>query len=157
MNDEIDETGTWAEPHLFRCWAAMLVRTSGLHWRIVAAMAGISPTAMSHLLWGRSGRPISRLHVATAAALMDLAPEDIRRADRTRVPASWTRGLLDGLHHLGWTEPQLATWLTRSDMRLATSRAAFYCTRLTAARVQACYDYLTSSATPRAAAPDTAA
>ena len=47
-----------AEAPLYRAWAKMLVRASGLPWRIVAALAGVSPTSMHRLLFGRNGRPV---------------------------------------------------------------------------------------------------
>lgn len=153
MTDDIIDPGPadqcWVEPDLPRRWAAMLVRTSGLHWRIVANLAEISPAAMSHLLFGRAGRPVSRVHITTALALINLSPEELGQAAATRVSARRARRILNELHRIGWTDHQLASWLTGSDLELATSRA-FYCTRLASARIRACYDYLVSDHAPRA-------
>lgn len=140
-----DRVTDWLDPDQFRTWAIMLIRSSGLHWRIVAALVDISPTAMSHLLWGRHGHPITRLHTTTARALMSLSPETITTDSATLVCATPARRTLDELHQTGWTDPQLSDWLTRSDLSLTTERAALYCTHLTAARIQATYDYLVTS------------
>lgn len=136
---------SWIDPRLPRCWAAMLIRTSGLHWRIIASLAGISPSAMAHLLWGRSGRPVTRIHIDVARALVYLSPEDVDRAGAARVPTRAARTHLVELHRIGWTDQQLQTWLRRSELALRTS-GAFYCTVLEAARIAACYDYLVSHA-----------
>lgn len=58
-----------AEAPLYRAWAKMLVRASGLPWRIVAALAGISPTSMHQLLFGHNGRPVAWIGSDDARAL----------------------------------------------------------------------------------------
>ena len=47
-----------AEAPLYRSWARRLVHVSGMPWRIVAALAGVSPTSMHRLLFGSNGRPV---------------------------------------------------------------------------------------------------
>lgn len=72
---------------------------------------------------------LSRVDITTALALIDLSPEELDQAAATRISARRPRRILNELHRIGWTDQQLASWLTGSDLELATSRA-FYCTRL---------------------------
>ena len=126
-----------AEAPLYRAWAKMLVRASGLPWRIVAALAGISPTSMHRLLFGRNGRPVEWIGINDARALMDIGIDDLASASTDRIPARESRELLVALHTLGWTDEHLSRWLTSSDLDLTTAPKALYVTRLSAARIQA--------------------
>ena len=133
-----------AEAPLYRAWAKMLVRASGMPWRIVAALAGISPTSMHRLLFGRNGRPVEWIGINDARALMDIGIDDLASASTDRIPARESRELLVALHTLGWTDEHLSRWLTSSDLDLTTAPKALYVTRLSAARIQATYDLLVS-------------
>lgn len=133
-----------AEAPLYRAWAKMLVRESKLPWRIVAALAGISPTSMHRLLFGRNGRPVAWIGSDDARALGATAPEDLTAATTDRIPARESRELLVALHTLGWTDDHLSRWLTHADLALATTPKSLYLTRLSAARIQATYDLLVS-------------
>jgi len=133
-----------AEAPLYRAWAKMLVRASGMPWRIVAALAGISPTSMHQLLFGRNGRPVEWIGINDARALMDIGIDDLASASTDRIPARESRELLVALHTLGWTNAHLSRWLTSSDLDLTTAPKALYVTRLSAARIQATYDLLVS-------------
>ena len=133
-----------AEAPLYRAWAKMLVRASGMPWRIVAALAGLSPTSMHQLLFGRNGRPVEWIGINDARALMDIGIDDLASASTDRIPARESRELLVALHTLGWTNAHLSRWLTSSDLDLTTAPKALYVTRLSAARIQATYDLLVS-------------
>lgn len=133
-----------AEAPLYRAWAKMLVRASGLPWRIVAALAGISPTSMHQLLFGRNGRPVEWIGSDDARALGATNIDDLASASTDRIPARESRELLVALHTLGWTNAHLSRWLTSSDLDLTTAPKALYVTRLSAARIQATYDMLIS-------------
>ena len=130
-----------AEAPLYRAWAKMLVRASGLPWRIVAALAGISPTSMHQLLFGHNGRPVAWIGSDDARALGATNIDDLASAATDRIPARESRELLIALHTLGWTNAHLSRWLTSSDLGLTTTPNV---TRLSAARIQATYDLLTS-------------
>lgn len=142
-----------AEAPLYRAWAKMLVRASGLPWRIVAALAGVSPTSMHRLLFGRNGRPVEWIGINDARALMDIGIDDLASAATDRIPARESRELLIALHTLGWTNAHLSRWLTSSDLGLATTPKALYVTRLSAARIQATYDMLISQPVRRHGRP----
>ena len=133
-----------AEAPLYRSWARRLVHVSGMPWRIVAALAGVSPTSMHRLLFGRNGRPVEWIGINDARALMDIGIDDLASAATDRIPARESRELLVALHTLGWTDEHLSRWLTSSDLALADTPKALYVTRLSAARIQATYDLLVS-------------
>ena len=142
-----------AEAPLYRAWAKMLVRVSGLPWRIVAALAGISPTSMHQLLFGHNGRPVAWIGSDDARALGATNIDDLASAATDRIPARESRELLVALHTLGWTDEHLSRWLTSSDLDLATTPKALYVTRLSAARIQATYDLLVSQPVRRCGHP----
>ena len=142
-----------AEAPLYRAWAKMLVRASGLPWRIVAALAGISPTSMHQLLFGRNGRPVAWIGSDDARALGATNIDDLASAATDRIPARESRELLVALHTLGWTNAHLSRWLTSSDLGLTTTPKALYVTRLSAARIQATYDMLISQPVRRHGRP----
>lgn len=142
-----------AEAPLYRAWAKMLVRASGLPWRIVAALAGISPTSMHQLLFGRNGRPVAWIGSDDARALGATNIDDLASASTDRIPARESRELLVALHTLGWTNAHLSRWLTSSDLDLTTAPKALYVTRLSAARIQATYDMLISQPVRRHGRP----
>lgn len=142
-----------AEAPLYRAWAKMLVRASGLPWRIVAALAGISPTSMHQLLFGHNGRPVAWIGSDDAHALGATNIDDLASAATARIPARESRELLIALHTLGWTNAHLSRWLTSSDLDLTTTPKALYVTRLSAARIQATYDLLVSQPVRRHGRP----
>lgn len=144
-----------AEAPLYRSWARRLVHVSGMPWRIVAALAGVSPTSMHRLLFGRNGRPVEWIGINDARALMDIGIDDLASASTDRIPARESRELLVALHTLGWTDEHLSRWLTSSDLDLATTPKALYVTRLSAARIQATYDMLISQPVRRFGHPRT--
>ena len=144
-----------AEAPLYRSWARRLVHVSGMPWRIVAALAGVSPTSMHRLLFGRNGRPVEWIGINDARALMDIGIDDLASASTDRIPARESRELLVALHTLGWTDEHLSRWLTSSDLDLATTPKALYVTRLSAARIQATYDMLISQPVRRCGHPRT--
>ena len=142
-----------AEAPLYRAWAKMLVRASGLPWRIVAALAGISPTSMHRLLFGHNGRPVEWIGSDDARALGATNIDDLASAATDRIPARESRELLVALHTLGWTDEHLSRWLTSPDLDLTTAPKALYVTRLSAARIQATYDMLISQPVRRHGRP----
>ena len=142
-----------AEAPLYRAWAKMLVRASGMPWRIVAALAGVSPTSMHQLLFGHNGRPVAWIGSDDARALGATNIDDLASASTDRIPARESRELLIALHTLGWTNAHLSRWLTSSDLDLTTAPKALYVTRLSAARIQATYDMLISQPVRRHGRP----
>ena len=129
------------------------MHVSGMPWRIVAALAGVSPTSMHQLLFGRNGRPVAWIGSDDARALGATNIDDLASAATDRIPARESRELLIALHTLGWTNAHLSRWLTSSDLGLTTTPKALYVTRLSAARIQATYDLLVSQPVRRHGRP----
>ena len=142
-----------AEAPLYRSWARRLVHVSGMPWRIVAALTGVSPTSMHQLLFGHNGRPVAWIGSDDARALGATNIDDLASAATDRIPARESRELLIALHTLGWTNAHLSRWLTSSDLGLTTTPKALYVTRLSAARIQATYDMLISQPVRRHGRP----
>lgn len=138
----------WCEAQPFRDHVTSLMRDTGLHWRLIAALAEISPTAMHHLLHGRDGRRPKAIHVTLARALMQVDTDDLLAAKTQRTTAKDSRELLRALVALGHTPAELSAWLAPTDLRLLHWPSALYCTQATRARIQACYDLLTSRTAP---------
>lgn len=134
--------------------ARELVDQSGLHWRVVAAHAGIAPRALESLLFGRrrgsSGRrrPARRIHVDIARTLLRICLDDLRTAETDLDNSAGAEVQLQQLFTAGWGPDELAPWLTRRDIATLTSSATVFCSRATAARVQACHDWILSSTPP---------
>lgn len=131
----------WCDAEALRTHVHWLCTTSGLHWRLVAAHAGVSPTAMHHLLFERRGRRRATVHRTIANALA-IDVDDLLTAEQRRVPAHSTTSLLRALTKQGWSDQELRQWLTEADLALRDSRRALYCTAACRARVLACYDML---------------
>lgn len=139
----------WSDAAFYRQHVRELMRLSGLHWRLVAAHAGVSPTAMHTLLYGRDGQMRPLIHRDLARALANLDADELRNASRHRVPSETTRHLLTALRQAGFDDVDLQPYLTSTERALRTNRA-LYCSALTQDRVRACYDMLTSIETGRA-------
>lgn len=132
----------WADAETYRAHVTDLLASSGLHWRVLAAHAGISPRAMQSLLTGRRGRPVRRIHVTIAQALNATSEESLADAECTLIDKSPTVRLLTALDLLGHN-PDRLPWLTGDDLAIL-HRRSYYCTVGTAARVLAAYDLLTT-------------
>ena len=87
----------WCEAQPFRDHVTSLMRDTGLHWRLIAALAEISPTAVHHLLHGRDGRRPKAIHVTLARSLMQVDTDDLLAAKTQRTTAKDSRELLRAL------------------------------------------------------------
>lgn len=142
----------WCDAEPFRAHVVELMRATGLHWRLIAAQAHVAPSALDRLLHARlaDGTRPRTIHVCLARALMHIDVDDLQAAADHRTSVVESRELLQALGELGFTHADLSPWLTPQDLQLAHSPAK-YCTLAAAARIQACYDLLTS---PGAATSD---
>ncbi len=145
--DTTPDQDPWCDAKPFRDHIVRLMRTTGLHWRLIAALSGTSPSAMQHLLHGRDGKRPTTIHVSLARALMRIDEDDLDPAhnEKRRTTAKEPRELLTALITLGHTPTELSAWLTPQDLRLLHSPRALYCSVATHARIQACYDLLLPS------------
>lgn len=150
----IDPCPDWVSAEPFRNHVRDLICQTGLSWRMIAAHAGVAPRAIRSLLHGRRGGPLRHLHVSVARALTALSPEDIADADHEVVEIEPTRRLLHDLRMAG-LDAHLDAYLPADDRRQLDDPGSWRCSRATAARMAACYDYLTQQPGPRrAASPD---
>ena len=74
----------WCEAQIFREHVIGLMRESGLRWRLIAAPAGVSPSAMHHLLHGRNVQRPRTIHVDLARALMQIDLDDLTSSTTRR-------------------------------------------------------------------------
>lgn len=146
--DTTPPTEYWCNAEPFRAHVVELMRATGLHWRLIAAQAHVAPSAMDRLLHERrpDGTRPRTIHVRLARALLHIDEDDLREATTHRTSVVESRELLHALSELGFTHADLSPWLTPQDLQLAHASAK-YCTIAAAARIQACYDLLTSPAT----------
>lgn len=138
-------TDHWVDAAPFRRHVRYLIGATGLSWRLVAAHADVAPRALRTLLHGRpySGKPVDRIHLDTARALMGLDLDDLLTADYRRSCADGSRYLFRVLLTLGYRTDQLTTWLTSDDITVLSNQRGVWCSAGTRARVQACHDLLT--------------
>lgn len=141
----------WVDAEPFRAHVRDLICQTGLSWRMVAAHAGVAPRAIRSLLHGRRGTPLRHIHVSIARALATTSADDIARADEDVVEIEATRRLHQELVAAGLGE-RLDALLQERDRQQLTDPQVWRCTRATAARIAACYDYLTQQPSPRRAA-----
>lgn len=115
---------------------------------LLAAHAGVSVRAIEHLLKGRDGRrPAHRIHVDVARSLVNLWPETILQADAEMILAGATRERLTEIRALVWTDATLLHAAAAGELELHPGDLQLtqpWCSRGTAARVQATYDQLSS-------------
>lgn len=131
----------WVLAAPFRAHVRHVGEVTGLPWRVLALCAGVEPTLVRHLLFGRDGRLVRRLHVVTARQLLALDTQTFRllagqrcRAEHThqRVRALLTEFETAEIARLARTTPS-------EIQRLASGRAST-CGALTALLVHGLWD-----------------
>ncbi len=100
----------WVDPAPFRAHLRYLIEVSGLPWQAVVLCAGLSRDLGAHLLFGRDGRAIRRLHPGCAADLLAVQPHDLARLAAVRVPAASTTRRVNELLHGGDSVDDIAAW-----------------------------------------------
>lgn len=145
-----DPTCDWVDAAPFRVHARALITETGLPWRIIAAHAQVSPRALQALLHGRrNGQPVRRLHVSLGRALAATSVESIAEAATTPTDAGPVRALLQALHQLGVTQPEVSSYLSADDWRQISQTTTLSCSVAVRARVTACYDLVTTVTSTR--------
>lgn len=91
----------------------LALRNTGIGRRRAAELAGVSHSAVSHILYGQTGYPpAKRIRPETAAKILAIDPADIRRfTDKTRVDITGSRRRLQALVASGRTQRELAVRL----------------------------------------------
>ena len=135
----VDLPSPWLPRGAFRAHALQLVAATGLHWRLVAAHLGISPTAFARLV----GSKPCLVHESVACAVFNTTAAEILAHRQRREPASTARRLHQEILQLGYRNTDLVQWLTEQDLRVLESRS-LYCSRALLDQVQATHDLVYS-------------
>lgn len=136
---DADDYGPWVEAAPFRAHVRHLIGETGVAWRTLAVLADVPPQSVDHLLRGRNGRPVPRLHPLIAERLFHLTRTAVSDAAARQVHAGRTQALLQCLTERGWMIGEIAR-RTQLDERALTALAAGQepaCSQLMAATVKA--------------------
>lgn len=98
----------WVDAIPFRAHVRFLMSVGALSAADVATVAGVSVTAVDHLLSPRGGDRVRRVSPDTARRLLALTAEDVRGLRWQLVPAHRARAKLDTLRKAGWTDGRIA-------------------------------------------------
>lgn len=136
---DADDYGPWVDAAPFRAHVRHLMAETGVAWRTVAVLADVPSQSIDHLLRGRNGRPVPRLHPLIAERLFHLTRDAVADASARPVHAGRTQTLLQCLTGRGWVIRDIArrTRLPEDELcALAAGREAA-CSQLVAATVKA--------------------
>lgn len=119
----------------FRRHVCSVLAETGVHWRVLAALIEVRPSAMRRLLAGRQ----QRIHITLARAVMGASAADVRDARTTIVDAAPAREVLAALHQLVGAAG-VARLLPEVDLPLR----GIGISGLHAAQIQSAYDQVTT-------------
>lgn len=141
----------WVDAAPFRAHVRQLITDCGLTWRVIAVLAEVPSAAVRHLLHGRDGRPVNRLHPLIAERLFCLTRAVVADAARRARPAEETGRLLRALADRGWSAEELSrrTGLPAADLQQIADEDRLGCPQLTAAVVKAAAQALWDIPAPR--------
>lgn len=139
LGDADDDYGPWVDAAPFRAHVRHLVAVTGVAWRTIAVLADVPSQSVDHLLRGRQGRPVPRLHPLIAERLFHLTREAVADAAVRPVHAGRTQLLLRCLTARGWQLPEVArrTQVPEEELDAIAAGTARSCTQLAAATVKA--------------------
>ena len=115
----------------FRAHLWSVVGLTGVHWRVVALRAGVSPALVRHLLFGRDGRSVKRISHGSALRLSGLDHEDIMELHHRLVSAGPTVRRYERLRKQGHTASELAVVYQVDRAALESLPHATKCSALT--------------------------
>jgi len=98
----------WVDATPFRAHVRFLMSVGALSAADVATVAGVSATAVDHLLSARGGDRARRLSPDIARRLLALSAEDVRGLRWHLVPAHRARAKLDALRRAGLSDGRIA-------------------------------------------------
>lgn len=78
----------WVLAAPFRSHLRWLIDSTGVPWRVIALQAAMPAHQIRHLLLGRGGRPVRRLHRNCAARILAVTPQQVQSLHTTIVPAA---------------------------------------------------------------------
>ena len=98
----------WVDAVPFRAHVRFLMSVGALSAADVATVAGVSVTAVDHLLSARNGDRARRVSPDTARRLLALSADDVRGLRWLLVPAHRARAKLDTLRKAGLSDGRIA-------------------------------------------------
>lgn len=136
---DADDYGPWVEAAPFRAHIRHLIGETGVAWRTLAVLADVPPQSVQHLLRGRKGRSVPRLHPLIAERLFHLTRTAVFDASVRQVHAGRSRALLGRLTARGCTMTEIArrTRLPECDLTAVAAGQRPVCSQLTAATLKA--------------------
>lgn len=136
---DADDHGPWVDAAPFRAHVRHLVAETGVAWRTIAVLADVPSQSVDHLLRGRQGRPVPRLHPLIAERLFHLTRDVLRDASARQVHAGRTEMLLQSLVGRGWMIRDIArrTRLPEPELSAIAAGQQAACSQLLAATVKA--------------------
>jgi transcriptional regulator with XRE-family HTH domain len=88
------------------------LQASGLGWRRIADLAGVSRNTVNKIIYGRKGKPPSqRVRPETATKILAVVADLTTLGDHARVDATGTHRRLQALVAIGWSQTKLAARL----------------------------------------------
>jgi predicted transcriptional regulator len=158
--EDVDRTDgpagpNWVEAAPFRAHVRQLITDCGLTWRIVAVLAEVPSAALRHLLHGRQGHVVTRLHPMVAERLFRLTADSVADAARRPRPVAETSTVLQRLLERGWTAEELGRrcGLPAEELSNIADGRQTGCSQLTAAVVKAAAQALWATPAPNPARP----
>lgn len=128
-------TGDWVEAGPFRAHLRHLMAVGGLSADEVAAVAGLPPRNVHHLLNGRSGRWQRRISPGTAARLLEVSTSDVASLRWCLTPVEPAREACAQLRAAGWVDEEVAARARLSLAELAALGHEARCSRLLTVRL----------------------
>lgn len=100
----------WVDARPFRSHARTLMFETGLPWRALALLAGISPAVMYGLAFDRSRGARARVRAGDAARILLVTTDRVQGLSRIMVPADPVRGVVLALLRSGRPAAEVAAW-----------------------------------------------
>lgn len=148
---DADDDSPWVDAAPFRAHVRHLMAETGVAWRTIAVLADVPAPSVEHLLRGRRGRPVLRLHPSIAGRLFHLTRDVVADASARRLHAGRTQTLLQFLVGRGWTIRDIARRSRLPEPELAAIMAGrqTLCSQLLAATVKSAAQALWDRRLPR--------
>ncbi|HEY5820548.1 MAG TPA: hypothetical protein VIT20_01140 [Propionibacteriaceae bacterium] len=142
-------TASWVDATPFRAHLRFLMGVGALTVSDVAALAGVSATAATHLLRGRDGRTVRRISPEMARRLITVTATDVRGLAWRLVPTDKARGYLRRLRDLGCSDAEILQLTRLSAQELAGLARSGECSQLITIRLAAAVEESETQAGPR--------
>ncbi|MGB7962096.1 MAG: hypothetical protein WCF12_03925 [Propionicimonas sp.] len=125
------ENHDWVLAAPFRAHLRHVQAVTTLPWAALAARAGVSPTLVHHLVFGRRGRPVRRISRDTAVRLLAVTTADLAALSGSWVATAATGDRLRVLMAGGCDVDALASWCRLTPSALRALDDSPRCSRLT--------------------------